>query len=279
MTLHTVFGASGLIGSRLVKFLRQAGENVLALERQTAPNWEADLGHVYYCIGLTADFRQRPHDTVRAHVGVLNDTLEKARCESFLYLSSTRVYQHTTDTRETAALAVNPSCPGDLYNLSKLMGESVCLAMARPSVRIARLSNVIAPHPVAPNAHTFFDAVLNSIEQEQRVVLKTHLNSAKDYIGLDDVVALLVRIATGGKERLYNVAQGENLRSALLLEAIRQHLPYNFSVETAPDARIETFPVINTQRIAAEFQFTPSAIASTIQKRLAHAIGESKDSK
>ncbi len=52
----------------------------------------ADLGHAFYCIGLTADFRSRPFETIEAHCGLLKEVLSGSRFSSFVYLSSTRVY-------------------------------------------------------------------------------------------------------------------------------------------------------------------------------------------
>jgi len=51
-----------------------------------------DLGHIIYCIGITADFRRRPHDTITAHVTKLQEVLTRTSFESLVYLSSTRVY-------------------------------------------------------------------------------------------------------------------------------------------------------------------------------------------
>jgi len=74
----TVLGAGGFIGSHLLAHLRQAGHDCFAPARGDATLFAEELGHVIYCIGLTADFRSRPFDTVRAHVCLLADVLEKA---------------------------------------------------------------------------------------------------------------------------------------------------------------------------------------------------------
>ena len=49
-------------------------------------------GHVIDCIGLTGDFRVRPLDTAEAHVGLVARCLAELQFDSFLLLSSTRVY-------------------------------------------------------------------------------------------------------------------------------------------------------------------------------------------
>ena len=63
-----------------------------------------DLGHAVYCIGLTADFRRRPQATMDAHVGVLGEVLRHGRFDSFLYLSSARLYRNAKTGAEDAAI-------------------------------------------------------------------------------------------------------------------------------------------------------------------------------
>ena len=271
MMLHTVLGASGLIGSHLVKYLRASGKNVLAIGRNDAINWNDKLGHIYYCIGLTADFRQRTGDTVKAHVNILQEVLEKARFDSFLYLSSTRVYQDAISTGETTSLLVNPNRSDDLYNISKLMGESLCLSTPQANVRVARVSNVITSQK--PNDTTnFFDVILDSILKRKYLILETDVTSEKDYIDLDDVVTLLGKIAQSGKERIYNVARGQNTNSAMLIDAIRQQVGFDFTVEVVPGSPVVKFPVINTQRLSSEFGFSPKTILDTVQSRVRNIL-------
>ncbi len=92
LSTFTVLGATGYIGSRLVAHLQAQGHTVWAPARGDAEVFTRPLGHVMYCVGLTADFRTRPFDTVDAHVGLLAEVLRRAQFESLLYLSSTRVY-------------------------------------------------------------------------------------------------------------------------------------------------------------------------------------------
>src|SRR5688572_26915815 len=87
----TVLGASGFIGSRLVSHRAATGAGFQAVVRMEALSTRP-LVPVIYCIGLTADFRSRPLNTVEAHVCKLLEVLRKCEFESLLYLSSTRLY-------------------------------------------------------------------------------------------------------------------------------------------------------------------------------------------
>jgi nucleoside-diphosphate-sugar epimerase len=248
----TVLGASGFIGRNLVAHLREGGHEVLAPARNDAGRFRGSLGHVIYCIGLTSDFRHRPFDTVRAHVSVLSDVLEQADFASLLYLSSTRVYSRASETAETATLPSSPLESSDLYNLSKLMGESLCLNSERNGTRIVRLSNVIGFDPASDN---FLSSLIRDAI-EGTILLRSALDSSKDYIALNDVLSILPRIAVEGVDRVYNVARGRNIRNSQLTKKLE--LLTGCRVKVAPRAPVQRFLPINIERLCREFGFSPS---------------------
>lgn len=253
----TVLGATGFIGSAQIAYLRAAGHDVFAPPKGSPQLYDRPLGHVLYCIGLTADFRTRPYDTMRAHVCVLADVLERADFESLLYLSSTRVYDSDANS-ETARLRVDVGAPSDLYNVSKLAGESLCRSCGRAGVRVARLSNVVGHDPQSEN-------FLTSLVREAlagRIVLQSHPDSSKDYILLDDVIALLPAIAARGSEATYNVASGVNLRHREIAERLAGLT--GCSVAVAENAKLIDFPTLDVTRIRAEFGFTPSSVMDAL---------------
>ena len=267
----TVFGAQGFVGGRLVRHLRTEGWEVLALGRGDAPPAGQSLGHVFYCIGLTADFRTRPFDTIEAHVSLAAELLRTARFDSFLYCSSTRVYAGADEAVETGRIFVDPSDPSDLYNLSKLMGEAACLALDRPEVRIARLSNVFGAEDASDN---FLTSILTDAVRDGRIVLQSSPESAKDYVSVDDLAAALARIAAGGRERIYNVAAGRNTTHAELLAAIQTAT--DCEIVATHDKKPQVFPLIATARLQALGDWRPvpvsaciPALIDTVRHRLA----------
>jgi nucleoside-diphosphate-sugar epimerase len=249
----TVLGASGFIGSNLVRHLRESGHECFAPERDDPAVYQSTLGHVIYCIGLTADFRTKPFETVHAHVCVIAKVLEESNFESLLYLSSTRVYGKSQNTNESSPLMVCAADASDLYNISKLMGESLCLSSRRNNVRVARLSNVYGKDFVSNN---FICSLVKDAVDNGFVMLHTTLDSAKDYVGISDVIELIPKIAMSGKSNSYNIASGINVSNAALVSCLDALTDCRSSV--AADASKIIFPVIDIRKIEVEFDFRPS---------------------
>lgn len=263
MSTFTVLGATGTIGFKLVAHLRATGHHVEVPGREDARLLTQPLGHAIYCIGVTADFRTRPLETVEAHVCLLRRLLGEASFESLTYLSSTRVYgsesasarifsQAGVEVNEDSALSVNSNDPSDLYNLSKLMGESLCLHGGRDHVRAVRLSNVVGGD--TSGSQNFIPALVEEARKGE-IVLRSDPASAKDYIHIDDVVEMLPAIATRGQRRLYNLASGSQISHRAWVEALAQR--FGARVTYTPAAPRFSFPPLSIARLAEDFGFAP----------------------
>ncbi len=254
--IYTVLGAQGFVGQALSQWLRTRGHEVHTPARQLPPaELSASLrGHVVYCIGLTADFRSRPWDTVDAHVGVLRQLLADGQFASLTYLSSTRVYLGGDTGHEDAPLTVRPEAPDQLYNLSKLMGESLCHAAHRPErpVRVVRLSNVVGGDLTSDN---FIYALLREALATGAIQLNSSLDSAKDYIALLDVVRMIEQISLNGRAHCYNLASGQQLSHREIVQFIVNMTNAHVTIKENP---VEIcFPAIDITLLKKEFNFSP----------------------
>ena len=261
--MFTVLGATGFLGSHAVEVLRGQNSECWAVPRGDKSLFERALGHVLYCVGVTADFRRRPSDTMRAHVEYLRQVLEAGSFDSLLYVSSTRVYAGAESGSEDADLRVNPNRADDLYNASKIAGEAVCLADPRIGVRVVRLSNVYGHDFASDN---FLSSVLRDCVERREVVFQSAWNSERDFVSVRDVVTLLPRIASAGRCRLYNIASGVNTSNEALAAILRARTGSAFSVATG--ARKVTYPNISIGRIRDEFGFRPHLLADDIDELL-----------
>lgn len=256
MSRFTVLGGSGFIGRNLVAYLQGQGHEVLAPERDADLAGSA-LGCLIYAIGLTGDFRQRPLDAVDAHVSMLGRVLREAHFDSLLYISSTRVYGGVPVDQlacEDLALPQRPTLDG-LYDLSKLLGEAMCLAQDNPAVRVVRLSNVYGQ---GQSPHTFLQMLIDSLVRDGQATIGEAVDSTKDYLALSDVVEVLPKIALRGRLRLYNLASGYSVThgelAACLQELTGGHVIF------AANALSRRYPRIDVSRLSQEFDWQPRTL-------------------
>jgi nucleoside-diphosphate-sugar epimerase len=262
-----VLVAGGFIGAALVASLESQDHLVHAVTRAALPALIASrqpCGHVIGCIGLTGDFRSRPIEAAEAHVGLVARCLSELRFSSFLLLSSTRVYRRASTTHEDSALPSLPADPSDLYTLTKLAGEALCLTDRRPSIRVARLSNVYGP---GMPPETFLGEVLRAGQLTGDVLFRQGPGSAKDYVSVAAVVRMLPAIATEGRHRIYNLAAGCNTSHATIANRLREDL--GWQVRFKADAPTVQLMPIDTSRLVAEFGPASSSLSADLPTLLA----------
>ena len=219
----TILGSSGWIGKSLSNFLRKKNLNIISVNRKNINNWfleDINGEQVIYTIGLTADFRNKPHDTVEAHISLLSKVLRKKSITSLLYFSSTRLYNNCQETKEEIPINVSSLNPSDLYNISKLMGESLVLNDKRKDLRVIRLSNVVGPfQPI----DSFLGKLLEDIRKYNKTIIEQPSHFAKDYIHIDDVNRLLYGLMTKTPlNRIYNIGYGQNISNNEIASWLRK---------------------------------------------------------
>lgn len=246
---YTVLGAGGFVGRRLAASLRAAGHRVYTPARGDAGLFERPLGRLVYCAGLTADYAARPFDTVQAHVGLLARVLQEASFEHIVYLSSTRLYDSLGEhggapVTEDAALLLDPRQGRHLYDLSKALGENLCLNASAGRGAVARLSCVYDWTAGAPG---FLSEWLQRAGREKDLCIDSASGIVRDYIHLDDVIAALAAMAARRSAGIVNVASGEQVSNAELAEVFQRH---GWSVRLARDSARERRAPCSVSRLA-----------------------------
>jgi nucleoside-diphosphate-sugar epimerase len=263
----TVVGGRGFIGNALCAALRAGGDDVVSATHRDVPAG-TPLGHVIYASGVSASTAEDASYAYATHVEGVRRILDAGTFDSLLYLSSTRVYDGAAATNEETAPVVRPAAGRDLYRITKLAGEALCLAHPSPAVRVARLSNVSGANFASP---LFLSDVLRQAAREGCVKVRTTRASAKDYITIGDACRYLIAIARGGRERLYNVAQGENVENGAIYDALAAR---GIAVEIAPDAATVLTPPIDVRRLHAEFgpprETLPAVLPTLLEQFAAH---------
>ncbi len=241
-----IVGGSGFIGQHLHRLLESHGWQVSSPARGDFHWMQTPQDIVFYCAGLTADFRKQPFATVEAHVHFLQQILQQVQFERLVYLSSTRVYQKASTGSEDSLLGVMSQDASDLYNLSKLMGESLALHSGRP-VQIARLSNIYGKGMPSAN---FLADILRTAVRQRRLVFQTAPFSEKDYLHVEDACRYLMRIAGEGCERVYNVASGQQTQHSTLADWLATQ---QVACEFLTGAPAQRFPSVDVSRLHAAF--------------------------
>lgn len=223
----TVFGGQGFIGQKLVERLSASGWECVVPRKNVGDAELRDLGQVFYCAGVTADYSRRPFDTVEAHVSLLNRVLASGSFDALVYLSSTRLYDSSPDGPglEDRPLSLDPNNPRHIFDLSKALGESLCRVAGQGRARVARLSCVYLDQT---DADGFLGGLLRQLLQrmnqgalaENPVEVDSSPEFVRDYVHLDDVLDALLLIASRGRDFIYNVASGENVSNQALFATL-----------------------------------------------------------
>lgn len=256
-TAYTILGSTGFIGSNIAARLQSQGLGVYAPSRDFDQYGKIYLGNVIYCIGLTADFRYRPFETIEAHVCVLKKILETAKFDTLTYLSSTRLYVNANDTKEDSEISVAPHRLDDLYTLSKLTGESLCHQSRHENIKIARLSNIIG---LRDDADIFIDQMLDEIVTANCLHLETSIESSKDYLYIDDAVDAVIELATSRQVGCFNVASGENTTTRTIIEYLKSE--FKFDLLENPDGQVISAREIEIDKLREAISFAPKPFST-----------------
>jgi len=261
MSQITLLGRKGLVGNGLAKALDQKGDTFWCPDRSDeAELFTRPLGTVYYCIGLTSDYHERPFDTIEAHVSLLARILNKADFTRLVYLSSTRLYDPLggITATEDSELRFSSTSPRNLYDISKALGENLCLTASGDRACVVRLACVVGS---SLRDDGFVPDLLRKVIGRRKLEVDSSPNFARDYIGLDDVARILIRIAQDGKQSLYNLGSGENILNSQLFD-LTERLT-GCAVSCKSQKHLE-FPTIDINRIRQEFDFEPTPISELL---------------
>jgi len=206
--LATIIGATGFVGRRLRARLTAMGWDTYAPAKGDTSLFGRDMGVVFYCAGLTADYDRRPFDTVEAHASLVNELVRAGRFEQLIYLSSTRLYDGLAApvVDEATPLLFDPIDPRRTYDLSKALGENIVLTRTEGRGAVARLANVYDWELESPG---FLSQWLVEAARTRDLDLASSPHVVRDYIHLEDVVSALLTMADRSVRGVVNVASGE----------------------------------------------------------------------
>ena len=259
----TILGANGFLGSNIKNHLLENNFECYTPNIKKEDISNKSLGHVIYSIG-TVDF-SNINKIVESNVCILKKIIDNSNFDSFLFISSARFYNNSKTTIETEKIEIDVNNKNNLYDLAKLLGESYCLSSKKENIRIVRPSLVIGTN--TPK-NLFLPSIILDAISKGKITLRSSLESQRDYLRIQDFVKLIPEISLRGKEKIYNVAHGKNIKTKNIVDKIIKLT--NCSVDVAPNSPINSSINVNIDRIKNEFNFKSESILSELENLITY---------
>lgn len=262
MTNFTVFGGTGFIGKNIVEKLVSDGHSVFIPERKDPDIYSNNLGTVIYCAG-NGNCDGEPFKVFEANTALLASILERSKFEKLVYVSSTRLYLNQGCSDEFNNIVTYSSDERRLFNLTKLLGEELCLKSGR-NVVIIRPSNV---YGLALNSPLFLPAITRDAIQNGVVNMYVSKEYSKDYVSVSDVVKAVTELSLKDNlaSKVYNVASGTNTCSYQIADllSLKTGCKVNWHVNKSSDE--DSFPVIDIKKLKGEINFSPRDVIEDLK--------------
>ncbi len=253
MDKYLVTGATGLIGSALVKSLIQKNNNYTIIcpvrdykkALKVFHNYDIanvrfietdlcrylkkiddDFDYIIHCASPTSSKYFVDHPVETMNFGIETTTLILEYCKShtiksMVYLSSLESYGTVTDDSveidESFQGYVNPLEKRSSYNLAKRTCEGLCHAYCEEydvPVKIVRLTQTISPD-IQEYDMRIFAQFAKKASLGDDIELHTEGNASRQYIYIDDAVSAILTVLEHGKPGMaYNAANESTYISA-----------------------------------------------------------------
>lgn len=255
-----VTGATGLIGSSLVRALSGLGARPVAVVRDMAKArrvlgdlavdvsegldaYSGDVDYVVHtaCPTASAAFRDTPVEVIGAVVGQTDAALRFARergARGFVLLSSLEVYGTVSDESRTVDEAfqgyIDPRDTRSCYPLAKRTAECLVASYRREyglRAMAVRLTQTFGAG-VAADDRRVFAQLARSVVRGEDIVLHTEGTLSRPYLYLTDAVsAILFVLLRGEAGEIYNAANDKTYTSV-------RHMADMLAKEFGPASRV-----------------------------------------
>ena len=247
--MYTIFGSKGFIGNELVLYLKRRRKKFF-LPKKNKYKFKKNLGTVIYCVG-SDDWQKKVEKGFFSNLGHLQKVIFNNEFKSLIFLSTTRLYINSDKTLENNDIKLNPNVYNDYYNILKIASESL-LYNSKKKIKILRLSNVFGFNSKSP---LLLPNLIRNALKKGKIQIRVNLNSTKDYIHIDDVIKMIMKISSNSKEKVYNLAAGKNIKIKDLADIIQKYTKCKIFLKN--QNKIIQEPKININKIKKEFGFKP----------------------
>jgi UDP-glucuronate decarboxylase len=256
-----VTGATGLIGTALCKRLKGMGWSVCGISSKDGWVGHNDYNAIFHmaCYSSPSKFMSDPLETIRVNTDEVENLIVNflKTNGTFLFASSSEIYGNATiiPTPEDYPGNTSPLSYRAPYTESKRMGETICsLYENNLNVKIARICSVYGPGLRLTDDRVMGQFMRQAIENG-RIEMKDQGLQRRPWLYIDDCVEMLIKIATEGKQLVYNVAGKELASIAEIAEVIASHTQASVGVPDS-DNGVMGAPVLvqpSIERYESEF--------------------------
>jgi dTDP-glucose 4,6-dehydratase len=227
-----VSGASGVLGSALVRELEKIGCRVLTKPHKFVCsakkiNVKDKIDYIVHAAAPTSSkfFVEKPIETIEAIYFGTKNTLELAKehkVKGYLFLSSLEIYgiPQEINVSEADGGYIDTMNVRSSYNEGKRLAECLCASYAKKfgvNAKVARLAQCFG-EKITEKDNRVFAEFARAAKEGKPIVLKTKGETIRNYCSVRDAVnAMLVILAKGKNGEAYNVANKNSACSILEL--------------------------------------------------------------
>lgn len=260
---YTVIGGKGFIGSKIVKSLESMGDNVWIPNKGDKSIFKKPLGVVIYCAGH-GDCNNGIYKVFDSNSVLLSKLLELADFERIVYISSTRIYMNQEEADENSNLTISENDSRRLFNLTKLLSEELLMKSGR-KFSIIRPSNT---YGMALKSPLFLPTIVRNAVDFGEINMHVSSDYAKDYISVDDVAELTVKISKDENaiNEIFNIASGENIKANEIIKILVSET--SCKVNWHSNESLEYFPITNIDKILLRYNFKPRKVLNDLESMI-----------
>ena len=212
-----------------------------------------NLDNVIYCIG-SDDVLSNPINAIESNLMILCKIILNNKFKSFLYISSTRLYINSNNTNENNSIKINTNSKNYFYNSLKVAAENFCLSQKNKNIKVVRLSNLYGLN--FKNQTYLLPSLIRNSKLNKKINIYINKESKKNYININDVIDIIIKIMSKSKYRLYNIASDKRLAIKKIVSIIKKVTDCKVVYSNQRERNNE--PIIDISRIKKEFKFKPN---------------------
>lgn len=264
MSLFTIFGGNGFIGSEFIKYIQKQNQPILIPEKNSPDIFDKHLGTIIYSIG-SGDCIKSPFNVLDANTIFLSKILQEASFDKLIYISSTRLYINQEKSTESSDLLISSNDTRRLFNLTKLVSEELCIK-SNKNVTIIRPSNVYGP---AINSPLFLPSIVRDAINKKCINMYVKPDYEKDYIAIEDLINCTLQLTKIKKNipNIINIASGYNTTAKDITQIIKEKTGCTINWHTEIND-IEKFPPIDISYIKENIDLKPRNVLHDLSEMI-----------